>query len=140
MKISIFKTHLEKFENYLSSFKKKYKTNFFFIKFKSKLKNKILNINNIFKLRKKILIIIIMQKNILNRSRAEDEFNNQSLFKNFNESRKRKSQNDLNSDFKSFKKNDDVTTRVFNNNIKWNVYTHNNRNNDICVHYKKKVY
>ena len=118
MKISIFKTHLEKFENYLSSFKKKYKTNFFFIKFKSKLKNKILNINNIFKLRKKILIIIIMQKNILNRSRAEDEFNNQSLFKNFNESRKRKSQNDLNSDFKSFKKNDDVTTRVFNNNIK----------------------
>ena len=30
-------------------FKKKYKANFFLIKFKLKLKNKILNINNIFK-------------------------------------------------------------------------------------------
>ena len=60
MKISIFKTHLEKFESYLSSFEKKHKTNFFFIKLKLKLKNKILNINNILKLRKKILIIIII--------------------------------------------------------------------------------
>ena len=60
MKISVFKTHFEKFENYLSSFEKKYKTNFFFAKFKSKFKNKILNINNVFKLKKKILIIIII--------------------------------------------------------------------------------
>ena len=60
MKVSIFKIHFEKFENYLSSFEKKYKANFFLIKFKSKFKNKILNINNVFKLRKKILIIIIM--------------------------------------------------------------------------------
>ena len=81
-----------------------------------------------------------MQKNILNRSRAGDEFNNQNLFKNFNESKKRKSQNDLNSNFKSFKKDDDVITRVFNNDIKRNVHTHNNRNNDVCVHYKKKDY
>ena len=76
----------------------------------------------------------------MNRSRAEDEFNNQSSFKNFNESKKRKSQNDSNLDFKFFKKDDDVTTRVFNNNIKRNVYTHNNRNNDVCVYYKKKNY
>ena len=76
----------------------------------------------------------------MNRSRAEDEFNNQSSFKNFNESKKRKSQNDSNLDFKFFKKDDDVTTRVFNNNIKRNVYTHNNRNNDIYIHYKKKDY
>ena len=76
MKISIFKIHLEKFKNYLSSFEKKNKANFFFIKLRLKLKNKILNINNVFKLRKKISIIIIMQKNILNRNRAEDEFNN----------------------------------------------------------------
>ena len=74
----------------------------------------------------------------MNRNRAEDEFNNQSLFKNFNESKKRKSQNDSNLDFKFFKKDDDVTTRVFNNNIKRNVYTHNNRNNNVCVYYKKK--
>ena len=60
MKISIFKTHFEKFENYLLLFEKKYKANFFFIKFKLKLKNKILNINNIFKLREKILIMIII--------------------------------------------------------------------------------
>ena len=59
MKVSIFKTHLEKFKNYLSSFKKKYKANIF-VKLKSKLKNKILNINNVFKLREKILIIIII--------------------------------------------------------------------------------
>ena len=60
MKVSIFKTHLENFENYLLSFEKKYKINFFFIKFRLKLKNKILNINNVFKVREKILIIIII--------------------------------------------------------------------------------
>ena len=138
MKVSTFKTHLEKLENHLSSFEKKHKTNFFFAKFRSELKNKILNINNVFKLRKEILIIIIIQKNILNRNRAEDEFNNQSSFKNFNESKKRKSQNDSNSDFKPLKENNDVTTRVSDNNTKRNVYTHNNRNNDVCVHYEKK--
>ena len=30
--------------------------------------------------------------------------------------------------------------RVFNNNIKRNVYMHNNRNNNVCVYYKKKDY
>ena len=59
MKILIFKTHFEKFENHLSSFEEKHKT-IFFIKFKSEFKNKILNINNVFKLREKILIIIII--------------------------------------------------------------------------------
>ena len=54
----------------------------------------------------------------MNRNRAEDEFNNQSSFKNFNGFKKRKFQNDSNSDFKSFKENDDVITRIFNNNIK----------------------
>ena len=91
IKILIFKTYFEKLEDYLLSFEEKHKANFFLVKLRSKLKNKILNINNVFKLRKKILIMIIMQKNILNRNRAEDEFNNQSSFKNFNESKKRKS-------------------------------------------------
>ena len=59
MKISIFQTHLEKLENYLLLFEKNIKQ-FFFVKFKSKFKNKILNINNILKLRKEILIIIII--------------------------------------------------------------------------------
>ena len=60
MKVSIFKAHFEEFENYLSSFEKKHKANFFFVKFRLKLKNKILNINNVFKLREKILIMIII--------------------------------------------------------------------------------
>ena len=81
-----------------------------------------------------------MQKNILNRSRAEDGFNNQSLFKNFNEFKKRKFQNDSNSDFKSLKEDNDAITHAFDNDIKRNVYTHNNRNNDVCVHYEKKDY
>ena len=76
----------------------------------------------------------------MNRNRVKDEFNNQSSFKNFNESKKRKSQNDLNSDFKFFRKDDDAITRVFDNDIKRNVYTHNNRNNNVCVYYKKKDY
>ena len=91
-------------------------------------------------MREKILIMIIMQKNILNRNRAKDEFNNQSLFKNFNEFKKRKSQNDSNLDFKSFREDNDVITRVFNNNIKRNIYTHDDRNNDIYIYYKKKDY
>ena len=60
MKVSIFKAYLEKLKSHLSLFEKKYKTNFFFAKLRLKLKNKILNINNVFKLRKKILIMIIM--------------------------------------------------------------------------------
>ena len=60
MKVSIFKTHLEKLKNHLLSFKKKHKANFFLVKFRSKLKNKILNIDNVFKLRKEILIMIII--------------------------------------------------------------------------------
>ena len=76
----------------------------------------------------------------MNRNRAEGEFNNQNLFKNFNKFKKRKFQNDLNSNFKSFKKDNDVITRVSDNNIKRNVYTHNNCNNDVCVYCEKKNY
>ena len=76
----------------------------------------------------------------MNRNRAKDEFNNQNSFKNFNKFRKRKFQNDLNSDFKSFKKDNDVITRVFDNNIKRNVYTHNDRNNNVYVYCEKKDY
>ena len=76
----------------------------------------------------------------MNRHRVEGGFNNQSSFKNFNEFKKRKFYNDSNSDFKPLKENNDVTTRVFDNNIKRNANTHNDRNNDICVYYKKKDY
>ena len=60
MKISIFKTHFEELENYLLLYERKYKTNFFLVKLRSKFKNKILNINNVFTLREKILIMIII--------------------------------------------------------------------------------
>ena len=76
----------------------------------------------------------------MNRNRVKDEFNNQNLFKNFNKFKKRKFYNNLNSNFKFFKENNDVTTRVFNNNIKRNVNTHDNRNNNVYVYYKKKDY
>ena len=75
----------------------------------------------------------------MNRNRVKDEFNNQSLFKNFNKFKKRKFYNDLNLNFKSLREDNDVTTRVLNNNIKRSSNTHNNRNNDIYVCYKKKV-
>ena len=74
----------------------------------------------------------------MNRNRVKGEFNNQNLFKNFNKFKKRKFYNDSNSDFKSLRKNGDLITRVFNNNIKRNAYTHNNRNNNVYIHYKKK--
>ena len=43
----MFKIYLRKLKIYLLFFEKKYKTNFFLIKFK--FKNKIFNFNNIFK-------------------------------------------------------------------------------------------
>ena len=60
MKISVFKIHLEKFESYLLSFEKEHKTNFFLVKFRLEFKNKILSIDNVFKLREEILIMIII--------------------------------------------------------------------------------
>ena len=75
----------------------------------------------------------------MNRNRVKGEFNNQNLFKNFNEFKKRKFYNNLNSDFKFFKKDNDITTHIFNNNIKRNAYTYNDRNNNVCIYYKKKI-
>ena len=140
IKVSTFKAHLEKLEGHLSSFEEKHKTNFFFVKLRLKLKNKILSIDNVFKLREEILIMIIMQENILNRNRAGGGFNNQSSFKNFNGFKKRKSQNDSNSDFKFFKGDNDVTARVSDSDTKRNVHTHDDRSNDMCVHCEKKDY
>ena len=74
----------------------------------------------------------------MNRNRVKDGFNNQSLFKNFNKFKKRKFYDNSNLNFKFFKKDNDITTRVFNNDIKRNVNTHNDRNNNVYVHYKKK--
>ena len=43
----IFKTYLEKLKNHLSKFPKYYRANIFLIKLTLKLKNKLLNTNNI---------------------------------------------------------------------------------------------
>ena len=45
----IFKIYLKELKMYLLFFEEEYKTNFFLIKLKLKFKNKIFNINNIFK-------------------------------------------------------------------------------------------
>ena len=76
----------------------------------------------------------------MNRSRAEGGFNNQSSFKNFNEFKKRKSQNDSNLNFKPLREDGDAITRVSDNDIKRNVYTHDDRNNNVCVYCEKKDY
>ena len=76
----------------------------------------------------------------MNRNRVKGGFNNQSSFKNFKKFKKRKFYNNSNSNLKSLKKDNDVTTRVFDNNIKRSVNTHNNRNNNVYVYCEKKDY
>ena len=56
----------------MHSFAEKQRTNFFLVKLRSKLKNKILSTNNVLKQREEILAMIIMQKNILNRVRPDN--------------------------------------------------------------------
>ena len=51
---------MKKLKNYIFIFNEKYKINFFLIKFKSKLKNKILSINNVLNIRKKIFVKILI--------------------------------------------------------------------------------
>ena len=66
----IFKIFLKKLESYLFDFQKMHRAHIFLIKLKSKLiKNKILSIDNVFTIRKKILTQIIMQEKIMKRSR-----------------------------------------------------------------------
>ena len=57
---------------------------FFLFKFRSNFKQKILNINNVFNTRKKILKIVIMQKKNLKRNRENDEHSNFNLNSNSN--------------------------------------------------------
>ena len=45
---------------------------------------------------------------------------------------------DLNLDFKSFRENENVITRVFNNNITRNAYKRNDRNNNVYHYCEKK--
>ena len=76
----------------------------------------------------------------MNRNRSKDEFNNSNSFKDFDEFKKRKFYKDSNLNFKSFKENENVITRVFNNNITRSAYIYDDHNNNICRYYKKKDY
>jgi len=70
---------LNKLEIYLLSLLKKHRIYIFLIKLKSNLKVKILNIDNVLNIRDKLLAIIIMQKQRLNRIRKAslNNFDNQ---------------------------------------------------------------
>ena len=60
MKVFIFKTHFEKFKNHLLLFKKIIKQISFLLNLNRNLKTNFLNIDNVFKLKEKILIMIII--------------------------------------------------------------------------------
>ena len=78
----------------------------FLIKFISVLKNKLLIIKNVFKIRKTIFFDIIMQKIILSRT-CEDDDNDNNLHKNnkfFNNQFNQNQQSDKVRHFNKFKK------------------------------------
>ena len=74
-KIFVFKIYLKKIKFYLFEFIETHRANFFLVKSNAKLKFKILNIDEIFNFREKLLIKIIMQKKILKRVRSNNENN-----------------------------------------------------------------
>ena len=61
--------YLKKLKDHLFEFAKNYRAHIFLIKLKSKLKNKILNTDDVSKIREEILAMIIMQKKTLKRTR-----------------------------------------------------------------------
>ena len=65
-------------------FNKTYRTFFFLFKLRSNFKQKILNIDNVFNIRKKILKIVIMQKKNLKHNRENDKHSNFNLNSNSN--------------------------------------------------------
>ena len=71
----VFKTYLKNLKNYLSDFLKYHRANIFLTKFKSKLKNKLLNTDTILKIREKILTQTIIQKKTLKRQYKSDNNN-----------------------------------------------------------------
>ena len=71
--MTVFKIYLKELEDHLSKFSKHHRVNIFLIKLTFRLKDKLLNINNISNNREKILIIIIMQKKTLKRVRQTSE-------------------------------------------------------------------
>ena len=71
-KVFVFKIYLKDLENYLSKFFENYRVNFFLAKLKFEFKKKILSTNTMSNNRKEILVVAIMQKNTLKRTRKND--------------------------------------------------------------------
>ena len=102
-----FKAHLKKLKTQLFKFKfnQKHKIIIFLTKLKQNLKLKILNINNVLRLQKNILTLIIMQKKIMKRNQRDKnaiDFNYQNEnHKNFksNFKFKKKTNRIINSNF-----------------------------------------
>ncbi len=82
-KIIAFKEYLNKLKTYLSSLLEKHRIYMFLIKFKSNLKVKILDINNVSNTCDELLTMIIMQEQTLNRIREVDlsSFDDQQVTK-----------------------------------------------------------
>lgn len=72
-KISAFKAYLEELKNHIPILNPTHQTNFFLIKLKSDLKDKILSIDNVSNNKEKILVKVLMQKQILKRSRRNTD-------------------------------------------------------------------
>ena len=115
--------YLKKTKSHLFEFIETYRASFFLVKLNTKLKFKILNIDEIFNTREKILIKTIMQKKTLKRTRSNDEnhFTQFKFFKNSLNKSKRffnKFNNQLNSQFSSQREIDVNNQREIRDNIK----------------------
>ena len=77
-KIFAFKTYLKNIKSHMISFEKMHKVNFFLVKLKNDLKEKILNTKEISHTREKILIKIIIQKKTLKRNKRVMNRSNKS--------------------------------------------------------------
>ena len=122
-KIFVFKIYLKKTKSHLFEFIETYRAIFFLIKLNAKLKFKILNIDEIFNTREKILIKIIMQKKTLKRMRSNNEnhFIQFKFFKNFLNKSKRfsnKFNNQFNFSFFNQREIDVNNQREIRDNIK----------------------
>ena len=114
---------MKKIESHLFEFIETHRANFFLIKLNAKLKFKILNIDEMFNTREKILIKIIIQKKTLKRVRSNDEniFIYSKLFKSsFNKSKRffNKSNDQFNSQFFNQRETNANNQREIRDNIK----------------------
>ena len=121
-KVTTFKIYLKQLKNHMLELSKIHRANFFLVKFKSKLKSKILDIDNVSNVKKKILAATIMQKTIFERTRFDDE--NENFENHFNRENFENHKNDFENDF-----DDDSNKNDFDYKNHINQKFHENSNN-----------